>query len=173
MTDGNRTYRRIGEGFAAHQTVNHSRKTYANKTKGAHINTAEALISQARQALAEVCQRLAPQHLQRHLNEIARRWTKREPAERLNAGTGQALTPLPRPASPSGVGIASCREQPQAAASSRPGGCPEGGVGAQVLLRWVGSPAGSGRLPRRGLGLRVPGIRGSSARARHPGRDPD
>lgn len=90
MTDGNSIYTAIGQGFADHQTVNHSRKNYADKATGAHINTAEALISQVQRALVGVYHRLPPQHLQRYLNEIAWRWNKRESTMRLNAGTGQS-----------------------------------------------------------------------------------
>ncbi|SFQ70269.1 ISXO2-like transposase domain-containing protein [Roseivivax halotolerans] len=57
----------------------HSQKEYANPETGAHVNTAEAVISQVQRALVGVYHNLARQHLQRYLDEIVWRWNHRDP----------------------------------------------------------------------------------------------
>ena len=78
MTDAARVYRSLGRSFAGHHSVNHSRKQFANKATGAHINSAEAFTGQVERALVGVYHILFPEHLQRYLNEIAWRWNRRE-----------------------------------------------------------------------------------------------
>ena len=59
--------------------VIHSRKEYANPETGAHVNTAEALISQVQRAIIGVYHCLEAKHLQRYLNEVVWRWNHRQP----------------------------------------------------------------------------------------------
>jgi transposase-like protein len=83
MTDGNKIYKKIGQGYAAHHAVIHSKKQFAIPATGAHINTAEAVVSQVERALVGVYHLLPPEHLQRYLNEVAWRWNHRAPAQKL------------------------------------------------------------------------------------------
>lgn len=78
MTDSNSAYRQIGQSFAAHHTVNHGKRQYSRPSKGAHINTVEAVNSQVQRALIGVYHRLDRQHLQRYLGEILWRWNHRQ-----------------------------------------------------------------------------------------------
>lgn len=57
----------------------HSQKEYANPVTGAHVNTAEAVISNVQRALVGGYHNLGPGHLQRYLDEIIWRWNHREP----------------------------------------------------------------------------------------------
>ena len=70
MTDGSKSYIGLGKTMADHQSVIHSRKEYANPETGAHVNTADAVISQVQRALVGVYHNLGGQHLQRYLDEI-------------------------------------------------------------------------------------------------------
>lgn len=80
MTDGSTSYPGLGKTMAAHHTVIHSRKEYANPETGAHVNTAEAVISQVQRALIGVYHNLGRKHLQRYLDEVVWRWNHRDPA---------------------------------------------------------------------------------------------
>lgn len=79
MTDGSTSYTSIGKTMAAHDIVVHSQGEYANPETGAHVNTAEAVISQVQRALVGVYHNLGRQHLQRYLDEIVWRWNHRDP----------------------------------------------------------------------------------------------
>jgi len=79
MTDGSKSYIGLGKTMADHQSVIHSQKEYANPETGAHVNTAEALISQVQRALVGVYHNLGRQHLQRYLDEIVWRWNTVSP----------------------------------------------------------------------------------------------
>jgi transposase-like protein len=79
MTDGSRSYPAIGKKMADHHSVIHSKKEYANPETGAHVNTAESVISQVQRALVGVYHNLGEQHLQRYLDEIVWRWNHRDP----------------------------------------------------------------------------------------------
>lgn len=81
MSDGLQVCNRIGETMEQHSTVIHSRKEYANPETGAHVNTAEAVISQVQRALVGVYHNLGALHLQRYLDEIVWRWNHREPID--------------------------------------------------------------------------------------------
>ena len=70
MTDGSKSYIGLGKTMADHQSVIHSQKEYANPETGAHVNTADAVISQVQRALVGVYHNLGGQHLQRYLDEI-------------------------------------------------------------------------------------------------------
>ena len=65
--------------MADHETVIHSHKQYADPDTGAHVNTAEALISQMQRAIIGVYYNLGAEHLQRYLNEVLWRWNHRQP----------------------------------------------------------------------------------------------
>lgn len=80
MTDGGQSYPSIGRKMASHHRVIHSKKQYADPETGAHVNTAESVISQVERALVGVYHNLGEQHLQRYLDEIIWRWNHREPA---------------------------------------------------------------------------------------------
>lgn len=83
MTDSNSAYKKIGQSFAAHRTVNHGKRQYSRPSKGAHINTVEAVNSQVQRALIGVYHRLDRQHLQRYLDEILWRWNHRQQAVKI------------------------------------------------------------------------------------------
>lgn len=78
MTDGSTSYPGLGKTMVDQQHVIHSKKEYANLETGAHVNTAEAVISQVQRALVGVYHNLGRQHLQRYLDEIIWRWNHRE-----------------------------------------------------------------------------------------------
>lgn len=65
--------------MADHQYVIHSKGQYANPETGAHVNTAEAVISLVQRALVGVYHKLDRKHLQRYLDEIIWRWNHRDP----------------------------------------------------------------------------------------------
>ncbi len=87
MTDAARAYRKIGEKFAGHHTVNHSKKQFVDRATGAHVNTSEAFIGQVERALVGVYHLLPKQHLQRYLDEIAWRWNRRQRPDKVR-GSG-------------------------------------------------------------------------------------
>ena len=78
MTDSNTAFRKIGRNFVSHHTVNHGKRQYSRTSKGAHINTVEAVNSQVQRALIGVYHRLGRQPLQRYLDEILWRWNHRQ-----------------------------------------------------------------------------------------------
>ncbi|APG46382.1 Transposase [Phaeobacter porticola] len=78
MTDSNTAYRKIGRSFASHHTVTHGKRQYSQPSKRAHINTVEAVNSQAQRALNGVYHRLGRQHLKRYPDEILWRWNHRQ-----------------------------------------------------------------------------------------------
>ena len=77
MTDENRAYVSIGQGYAGHQWVNHSHKEYARAD--AHNNTAESFSAILERAKQGVFHYLSKQHLSRYLHEIGFRWDHRVP----------------------------------------------------------------------------------------------
>lgn len=79
MTDGSTSYIGLGKTMADHHRVIHSKHEYADPETGAHVNTAEAVISQVQRALVGVYHNLGRKHLQRYLNEILWRWNHRTP----------------------------------------------------------------------------------------------
>lgn len=80
MTDGSTSYLGLGKTMAGHHRVIHSKQEYANPETGAHVNTAESVISQVQRALVGVYHNLGRKHLQRYLDEIVWRWNHRNPA---------------------------------------------------------------------------------------------
>ena len=77
MTDENRAYVSIGQGFSGHQWVNHSHKEYARAD--AHNNTAESFSAILERAKQGVFHYLSKEHLYRYLHEIGFRWNHRVP----------------------------------------------------------------------------------------------
>lgn len=58
MTDSNTAYRKIGRTFAPRHAVSHSKRQYSRSSKGAHINTVEAVNSHVQRAPIGVFHRL-------------------------------------------------------------------------------------------------------------------
>lgn len=85
MTYGNHACNKVGRGFAQHIAVNHGAKQFAVSGRGIHINTVEAVSSQAQRALVGVYHRLSRHHLQRYLDEIVWRWNHRDPSTKVRA----------------------------------------------------------------------------------------
>jgi len=79
LNNPRKSYRGLGKTRADHQYVIQSQKEYANPETGAHVNTAEAVISQVQRSLVGVYHNLGRQHLQRYLDEIAWRGNHRDP----------------------------------------------------------------------------------------------
>lgn len=65
MADGGTSYPGIGKKMVDHQRVIHSKKQFAIPEVGAHVNTAEAVISNVQRALVGVYHVLGRKHLQR------------------------------------------------------------------------------------------------------------
>ncbi|MGX9855347.1 transposase [Limimaricola variabilis] len=80
MTDGNPAYTAVGQQMQGHSKVIHSQVHHADPITGAHVNTAEAVISTLRRALIGVYHPLPPAHLQSYVDEIVWRWNHRERA---------------------------------------------------------------------------------------------
>jgi len=79
MTDGSTSDTGIGQTMADHHSVIHSQKQYAIPETGAHVNTAEAVISNIQRTLVGVYHNLGDKHLRRYLDEIVGRWNHRAP----------------------------------------------------------------------------------------------
>lgn len=75
MTDELRMYRKIGRHFASHQTVNHSAKEYARGS--VTTNTVEGYFSILKRGLVGTYHHVAPQHLQRYVEEFDFRYNTR------------------------------------------------------------------------------------------------
>lgn len=79
-TDESNLYPKIGAGFAAHETVKHSRGEYARGPKGplrVHTNSAEGYFGVFKRGMRGVYQHCGEQHLQRYLNEFSFRHNTR------------------------------------------------------------------------------------------------
>jgi transposase-like protein len=74
-TDESRLYPKAGEGFAAHETVNHSRKEYARGD--VNTNSAEGYFSIFKRGMKGVYQHCAEKHLHRYLAEYDFRYNHR------------------------------------------------------------------------------------------------
>lgn len=80
IADSNPAYIKIGHAMDGHHSAVHIAMEYANPEIGAHVNTAEAVISQVQRALVGVYHNRGRKHLQRYLDEIIWRWNHRDPA---------------------------------------------------------------------------------------------
>ena len=76
MTDEGRWYKKPGEKFAKHETVNHSRKEYARGE--ITTNTVEGYFSIFKRGMIGTYQHCGEQHLQRYLNEFDFRYSNRQ-----------------------------------------------------------------------------------------------
>src|ERR1700693_5022054 len=74
-TDESPVYYKIGEGFASHQTVNHSIKEYVRGD--AHTNTVEGYFSIFKRGIYGVYHHVSQQHLKRYLAEFDFRYNER------------------------------------------------------------------------------------------------
>lgn len=79
MTDGNSTYKQIGQAYADHHRIIHKQGFADPKTK-AHINTAEAFNDAIKRAMVGVWHQVERHHLQGYLDEVAWRWNRRHNA---------------------------------------------------------------------------------------------
>jgi transposase-like protein len=80
MTDELRAYRRIGQRFAEHGTVNHSVEEWARRLDSgtkAHVNTAEGFFSIFKRGMVGVYQHCSEHHLPRYLAEFDFRYSNR------------------------------------------------------------------------------------------------
>lgn len=75
MTDEARHYKRLGEIFADHGVVNHSREEYVRGD--AHTNTVEGFFSIFKRGMSGVYQHCAEKHLHRYLAEFDFRYNHR------------------------------------------------------------------------------------------------
>ena len=71
-----RIIKRIGKGFAVHETVNHSAGEYVRG--GAHTNTVEGYFSIFKRGMGGVYQHCSEKHLKRYLSEFDFRYNERE-----------------------------------------------------------------------------------------------
>jgi len=76
MTDQNPVYRKIGNDYAGHASVNHGDGEFARGE--VHNNTAESFNAIIERAKFGVFHRLSKKHLYRYLDEIAFRWNHRQ-----------------------------------------------------------------------------------------------
>jgi transposase-like protein len=99
MTDEASMYANVGQQFASHQTVNHSKKEYVRGN--AHTNTVEGVFSVFKRGMVGTYQHCTADHLHRYLSEFDFRYNNRsalgvEDAERarnaLKAIEGKRLT---------------------------------------------------------------------------------
>jgi hypothetical protein len=95
MTDENHSYQSIGNQFAAHHWVNHSKKEYARGN--IHNNTAESFSAILERAKQGVFHYLSTKHLNRYLHEIGFRWDHRIPELKLTTKGGLKLIMKPMP----------------------------------------------------------------------------
>jgi hypothetical protein len=76
MTDEAPVYKRLGEEFAGHGTVNHSIEEYVRGTFW-HTNTIEGYFSILKRGINGVYQHVSQQHLKRYLGEFDFRYNER------------------------------------------------------------------------------------------------
>jgi transposase-like protein len=78
MTDEAAMYKKIGKGFASHDSVNHSRSEYVNKIRPwIHSNTVESSFALLKRGLTGTFHSVSEQHLQRYCHEFDFRWNYR------------------------------------------------------------------------------------------------
>ncbi len=95
MTDGHRSYRHIGQRFASHSTVIHSKGEYSRGS--VHCNTSESFASLLERARFGVFHYLSKKHLQLYLHEFGFRWDHRvTELRRTKSGrTRRLMKPIP------------------------------------------------------------------------------
>lgn len=78
MTDEAKVYKKIGKGFASHDSVNHSRDEYVNPIRPwIHTNTVEGFFSVFKRGMKGVYQHCNENHLNRYLAEFDFRYNHR------------------------------------------------------------------------------------------------
>jgi hypothetical protein len=82
MTDRDQTLGAVGQGFASHQSVNHSAGEYVRGE--AHVNTVEAFHLYTQRAKFGVWHRWSENHQQRYLDELAFHWDHRPRFQKLD-----------------------------------------------------------------------------------------
>jgi transposase-like protein len=75
MTDGNPTYRRIGQDYHRHESVDHTSKEFVRGR--VHNNTAESFGALLERMKFGTYHQISRQHLPRYLEEAAFRWNQR------------------------------------------------------------------------------------------------
>ncbi len=81
MTDRYPGYRRIGQEFAEHHTVDHAKKEYARTTynsRRASTNTAEGFFSQLKRSIDGTHHHVSREHLHRYVTEYDYRYSTRK-----------------------------------------------------------------------------------------------
>jgi transposase-like protein len=82
MSDDWTTFKAVGQGFAAHETVQHSKQEYARGS--VHANSVEGFNSRVRRTIAGVFHHISPQNADLYFHAIGFRWSQR-------IVTGQAI----------------------------------------------------------------------------------
>jgi hypothetical protein len=75
MSDEWKSFVSIGQAFAAHDTVRHSKREYARGL--VHANSAEGFNDRVRRTVAGVFHHISPRHADLYFNEIGFRWSQR------------------------------------------------------------------------------------------------
>lgn len=95
MSDGHKSYRRIGRNFAAHETVSHGKREYVRgKT---HTNTAESFGALLERAKLGVFHFLSSKHIHRYLVELEFRWDHRIPEDKITRTGKKKIVMKPMP----------------------------------------------------------------------------
>lgn len=95
MSDGSRSYQRIGQDFATHDSVTHGKREYARGQT--HTNTAESFGALLERAKWGVFHFLSGKHLHRYLNEFEFRWDHRIPVEKITRAGAKKIVMKPMP----------------------------------------------------------------------------
>lgn len=78
MTGEAAIYKKIGKGYASHDSVNHARAEYVNKIRPwIHSNTVESSFALLKRGLHGTFHSVSEQHLQRYCHEFDFRWNYR------------------------------------------------------------------------------------------------
>jgi ISXO2-like transposase domain len=72
MSDEWKAFIAVGKGFAAHDTVRHSRREYVRGS--VHVNSAEGFNARVRRTIAGVFHHISPEHADLYFHEIGFRW---------------------------------------------------------------------------------------------------
>ncbi len=80
MSDEAKTFMALGNGFASHDTVNHSQGGFVRGS--VHTNSAEGFSDRIRRTIAGVFHHISSQHADLYLREIGFRWSQRTVAGR-------------------------------------------------------------------------------------------
>lgn len=89
MSDKHRSYMKIGNQFAEHSHVIHSKREYSRGD--VHCNTAESFSSMLERARIGVFHYMSPKHINRYLSEMEFRWEQRV-AEKTTKKSGNQKT---------------------------------------------------------------------------------